>query len=211
VHRPKTLSAPALLAIALLVCPPGLGAASPPSPGEELAEGIRLHNEALSAPTASGIREGKALLGKLSGKSPVAKAYLGSLLSVEASLEAREKNGIRALALLEESARLIDEAVAEDPGNLEIRILRVENSYGVSSASPADRWAPMEEDLYWLEERRPSLSRQVLGILDLYNGKYLASVRDIDGALEAWEACLRESPGSPEAAEACSLLALYGD
>ena len=142
---------------------------------------------------------------------PLAKAYYGSALSLRASLEARDKNAVAALAILNESATLIDGALASDPESVELRLLRMENSYGVSVESPVNRWPAMKEDLDWLNARRNGFTPETLGVIDLYAGLYFARSRDIDGALDAWDRCVSESPGSPEADEARLLLAKYGD
>lgn len=202
-----------ILALALLGAFP-LGAESAAGPGslpDNALEGIRLHNAAVKAPAMDVINRSKDLLKPFLADYPLAKAYYGSVLSLEASAEAAKKNGIKALALLEESARLIDEAVASDSGNVHLRILRMENSFGVSTGSPLDRWTVMKEDLDWLVLRYGSCPPSVRGGIDLYRGHYLVRTRDIEGALAAWESCLRDSPDSPEAAEAETLLALYGD
>ena len=177
---------------------------------EKLKEGIRLHNEARLDPAVN-IEKSRKILGDLMDKSPVAKAYYGSLITIEAGLYAEKKNGIRALSLLDEGTHLIDEAVRMAPDDPDLHLLRMINSYGVSRSSPLNRYQVMKKDIDWLDERQLSPDPVRQGVIELYRGLYLARSRRIDEALEAFEACVTISPGSSEAAEAERQLMLYAE
>lgn len=203
-------AASAWLAVLVLALPLRAADRDPALPAD-LSEGIDLHNAALAKPDLETIQKAKSLLEPLAERIPLAKAYYGSAISLEAGAEAKGGNALKALALLDDSSRLIDQALASDSENPELRFLRMENCYGVSSDSPVNRWPVMKEDLDWLDRRRAAFASAERAVIDLYAGLYLARSRDIEGALDAWDSCVREAPQSPEAAEARALLAKYGD
>ena len=172
-------------------------------------EGVRLHDEARGASDAGKIERAKALLEPLIESDPLALGYYGSAISLEAAVAAEGKNGLKALGLLKKSGKLIDEAVRRDPENVDLRFLRMINSYGVSSDPPVKRWKEMKTDIDWLKARRSEFSAEWQGSLYLYEGHYLARSRDIDGAVSCYSECVRASPGSAEAREAEMLLSRY--
>lgn len=176
----------------------------------KLKEGIALHDAAHLEP-AKNIERGKEILGSLMESSPVAKAYYGSLVTIEAGEYAKKKDGIKALSLLGKGTDLIDEAVSEDPENPDIRFLRMINSYEVSEGSPVNRYKAMKKDVDWLDERKRTFDANWQGTIELYKGLYLAKARKIDDALAAFDACIAVSPGSPEAALAGKQIDRYAE
>ncbi len=199
---------------AMLLAGTGLSFASGPdtasSVDPKITEGIRYHNLARTEPEGN-IEKGKEILGPLQKKFSLAKAYYGSLITLEAGVYAKNKNGLKALALLSEGTGLIDEAVKADPDFAEIHFLRMENSYEVSEASPLNRYKIMKKDIDWLTEREAGFEPVNRGILYLYTGYYNLKARKMDAALAAFDACIAVSPGSPEAAAAEKQKARYAE
>jgi tetratricopeptide (TPR) repeat protein len=187
-------------------------AQNPPS----LAEGIAFHNRALAihqggtGDLGAAIRQGKTLLEPLSASSPLAKAYLGSLITLEAS-QSSKTNPIKALAQLGEGTGLIDEALAAEGDSAALHTLRLANSCSVSESSPLKRWKAAAEDIDWFHSHRPALDRNTQADVFLYEGVYYLKAGDIDRALESFESCAELAPGSPSAGKARDYLARYGE
>ena len=179
------------------------------APDPRLAEGIALHNAAMKDP--SKIEKGKELLEPLIETSTVAKGYYGSLVTLEAGVYADKKNVIKAMSLLNKGSALIDAAVDSDPDNEDLRFLRMENAYEVSESSPLNRYKIMKKDLDWLDSRKASYDKEWQGVIELYKGLYLVKSKKIDEALDAFDACIAVSPGSPEAARAKTEIARYAE
>ena len=198
----------ALLLLPALSLP--MGAAEPGQAIEDIQRGIACHERAVTVPE-NNIEEGKAVLYPYIDGYPLAKGYYGSLLTLESAGHARRNSMLRATSLLDEGIALIDEAVRAAPDLAELRILRMINSYELSSHSPFDRYGIMKTDLDWLEARRNQLTPEPRGILELYKGLYCLKNRRIAAALDAFEACIRVSPGSQEAREAERQLQRYGE
>ena len=187
-----------------------LGAAESGQALEDIRRGIACHERAVTVPE-NNIEQGKAVLYPYIDEYPLAKGYYGSLLTLESAGHARRNSMLRATSLLDEGIALIDEAVRAAPDLVELRILRMINSYELSSHSPFDRYGIMKTDLDWLEARRNQLTPEPRGILELYKGLYCLKNRRIAAALDAFEACIRVSPGSQEAREAERQLQRYGE
>ena len=176
---------------------------------EKLREGIRLHDAARIDP--ANIEKGKAVLESIQKESPVALAYYGSIITLEASQYAKNKNGIKALELLVKGTDLIDKAVASTPTLPDLRFLRMENSYEVSIGSPVNRFKIMKIDIDWLESRMKNYEPSLQGTIELYKGLYLVKSRKLDEGLSAFDACIAISPGSPEAIEAKKQIDRYAE
>jgi hypothetical protein len=169
----------------------------------QLAEGIRLHNAAeKDADPAANVAKGKEILSQIKDRSPIAKAYYGSILTIEANVWYQKKNLIKSLSVLDEGLSTIDAAVKAAPDVPDLRFLRMINSYEVTQGSPKNRYKIMKVDIDWLVAREKSFSPENQGSIELYKGLYLAKSHKVDEALDAFNACVAISPGSPEAAEA---------
>jgi tetratricopeptide (TPR) repeat protein len=179
------------------------------TPDPRLAEGIALHDAAMK--DSSKIEKGKEVLEPLIETSSVAKGYYGSLVTLEAGVYADKKNVIKAMSLLNKGSALIDAAVDSDPDNEDLRFLRMENAYEVSESSPLNRYKVMKKDLDWLDSRKASYDKAWQGVIELYKGMYLVKSKKIDEALDAFDACIAVSPGSPEAARAESEIDRYSE
>jgi tetratricopeptide (TPR) repeat protein len=207
---------PVALAAALLVsCVPAFLSAAPSSPATpaagdaRLQEGIRLHDAARADKT--NLAKAKETLAALKDSSPLALAYYGSAVTLEASVANDRKDVLKALSLLNQGSGYIDAAVKKDPENFDIHFLRMENSYEVSVSSPVNRFKEMKADIDWLTARESSLDAQWRGTLELYRGLYLAKAHKLDEALAAFDKCIAVSPGSPEAKEAQKQLDHYAE
>ncbi len=181
---------------------------SPPTGNPILDEGIRLHDAARNDPGGN-LEQGKKILGSLKDSSNLARAYYGSIITIEAGTYADRKNAIKATSLLSEGTSLIDDAVQKEPDNAYIRFLRMINSYEVSINSPLNRFKTMKEDIDWFSSRKATFSAAEQGIIELYRGLYCVKARKLEEALDAFNACIAISPGSPEAKMAKEQIAKY--
>ncbi|HHU36871.1 MAG TPA: hypothetical protein GXZ47_06540 [Treponema sp.] len=173
-------------------------------------EGIRYHTLAEKNPQGN-IEKGKEVLFPIIEKNALAKGYYGSLITLEASMYETENNVFKAALYLEKGTALLDEAVVDSPNNIDLRFLRMINSYELSNQSPMNRYKIMKIDIDWLEGQRDILEPGNAGLLDLYTGLYLVKARKLRPAIVAFESCIEVSPGSPEAAEAQIQLDRYGE
>lgn len=180
------------------------------TPAEDLREGIKYHDLARTAPEGN-IEKAKALLGPLQKDSAIAKAYYGSILTLEAGELARQKKGIKALTLIKEGTGLIDEAVAAAPDVIDLRFLRLINGYGLSEGSPVKRYKIMKIDIDWFNGRIAQFTKEQQGVIRLYTGLYYLKANQLDEAQAAFETCVMVSPDSAEAAEAKKQMARYAE
>ncbi|MDR1948044.1 MAG: hypothetical protein LBQ38_01500 [Spirochaetaceae bacterium] len=156
-----------------------------------LEEGIALHNRAYG--DRRYIAEAQRELKKLADTYPLAKAYYGSALSMEAQ-EVSKKNIFKALALLNDGIKIMDEAVREDPDNKDIRLLRLLNSSMVDENSPISRRRVIGEDVAWFNSVRPVMGNASQALICLYEGRYWLKERNRANALAALNRCITLSP-----------------
>lgn len=176
----------------------------------DISEGIRYHNLAETS-LVENIEKGKQLLYPLIDTYSLAKGYYGSLLTLEAGVFEKNKNVIQAMNYLEKGTALLDEAVIDDPHVVDVRFLRMINSYELSNQSPMNRYKVMKVDIDWLDARREQFTPNEIGLLDLYKGLYLIKARKLGAAIAAFESCVAVSPGSAEAEEAKKQLRRYAE
>ncbi|MDR2601444.1 MAG: hypothetical protein LBC53_03195 [Spirochaetaceae bacterium] len=179
-------------------------------PASDIEAGIECHDLAQTAPEGN-IDRGKALLAPLINEYPLAKGYYGSLLTMEGGYYEKRNNVIRAMALLDEGTRMIDSAVMEAPDLLDLRMLRMINSYEISVQSPVNRYGVMKTDIDWLDSHRNQMNEVLTGMTELYKGLYYLKARRLNEAIAAFEACIRASPNSAEAVEAEKQLRRYNE
>lgn len=175
-----------------------------------IQEGIRFHNLAETNPSEN-IEQGKKILFPLIEKNSLAKGYYGSLITLEAGMYEAEKNVLKAVQYLEKGTVMLDEAVDSSPDIIDLRFLRMINSYELSNKSPMNRYKIMKTDIDFLELARANLNSSLAGLLDLYSGLYLLKARKLGPAIDAFECCIEVSPGSPEAEEAQKQLDRYAE
>lgn len=175
---------------------------------EKLAEGIKYHDLSRENPEGN-IEPGKEILSSLQKTMPIAKAYYGSIITIEAGVYAAKNNPIKALSLLSQGTKLIDAAIKEDPENMHLRFLRMINSYGVSEGSPLNRYKVMKTDIDWIEAKIASLDAESVASLKLHAGLYYAKMGKRELALDAFNACILASPDSKNAEQARKQKARY--
>lgn len=180
------------------------------SRSEALNRGIAFHDAAMLQPIPN-IENGKKELFPLIGANPLAKAYYGSLITLEAGEVYKAGDEIKSASLLVEGTRHIDEAIVSAPDNEDLRFIRLVGSYEISASSPMNRYKEMKADLDWFDARQGSLSRDGQATVELYRGYYLIKAKRLDAALDAFDACVGLSPKSEVAAMARKQLALYGE
>ena len=141
----------------------------------------------------------------------LAAAYHGSAVTLKA-LEAKQAGKLMdALGFIDAGVEEIDAALASEPGNLELRILRLENSMSLIETSPVDRKPQVREDLAALRAAWASLGPEQKAISDLDEGRLLVSDKRLSDALKRWRAVQKDAPDSEPAARARKLIARYGD
>ena len=181
-----------------------------PDLASRLREGISYHDAARLDPEGN-IKKGEEILSSIQAESPIAKAYYGSLITLEASGYAEKKDVLKALALLSDGTKLIDAAIKRAPDVPDIRFLRMENSYEVSQSSPLNRYKAMKQDIDWLDAHKTQFEAKERGVLELYKGFYYARAKKMDDAMSAFDECIRISPESMEAAEAQKQIDRYAE
>jgi tetratricopeptide (TPR) repeat protein len=158
-----------------------------------LEEGIALHNKAYRDRRYVAVAQRE--LKKLADTYPLAKAYYGSAVSMEAQ-DLSKKNIFKALALLNDGIKILDEAVREDPDNKNIRLLRLLNSSMVDENSPISRRKVIGEDVVWFNSVRPAMSDTSQALICLYEGKYWLREKNKANARAAFNRCISLSPNS---------------
>ncbi len=177
---------------------------------DALDRGIAFHDAARLRPIPN-IENGKKELFPLIGADPLAKAYYGSLVTLEAGEAYKAGDEIKSASLLVEGTRHIDEAIVSAPDNEDLRFIRLVGSYEISASSPMNRYKEMKADLDWFDARQGTLSKEGQATVELYRGFYLIKAKRIDAAMDAFDACVALSPKSEMAATALKQLALYGE
>lgn len=202
----------AILKAALLAAMAVLGAAAWAQGSEtRLERGIQAHNQALSG-DSSAIELALSLLGPDGWERPaMALGYHGSALTLKAQAAMKDGKALAALSLIDSGAKEMDAAVKSDPGNIELRVLRLENSIALIESSPVDRKPAARDDIAALEAAASSLSPEVAAIVDLDKGRLALKEKRVGEAMAAWRSAVRRAPGSEAASRARVLLARYGD
>jgi len=178
---------------------------------DRLAQGIEAHNAGLAGDSAK-IDEALKLLGPEGwDRPPLALAYHGSAVTLEASLAKKAGKLIKALTLIGEGTKEIDSAATLDPGNIALRLLRIENSVALVEASPVNRKPQASGDIACLRTRWPELKPEEKAVVDLDSGRLALADRRLGEAMASWRASIRDAPDSDAAARARKLLARYGD
>jgi tetratricopeptide (TPR) repeat protein len=203
---------------ALLICclMSGLGSLYGGPTEDALAAGIAQHDRVLayldkgSRIPPEEIRRGRELLEPLASSSPTAKAYLGSLITLEAS-ETSRSNPVKSLAQLSEGLGLVDEALAEKPEDMTIRMLRIINSTKVGETSPVKQWNKVAEDIRWFHGIWSRLDPSFKADVSLYEGIYNIKTGEIETALDAFDRCIELAPNTPSAKTAAQYLSRYGE
>lgn len=179
--------------------------------GDRLAKGIEAHNDSLAGDAAR-LGDALRLLGPEAwDRPPLALAYHGSAITLEASFAKKAGNLIKALTLIDEGTKEIDSAAAIDPGNIGIRLLRIENSSAIVENSPVDRRPQATEDIAYLRTRWAELKPEERAVVELDSGRLSLADSSLGEAVASWRKAIREAPGSDGASRAKKLIARYGD
>ena len=174
---------------------------------DSIERGIALHDRALAEGEATALKS-RETLEPFIGTNMVARAYYGSVITIQASFYADE-NPIQSLTLLEEGAQYMDSAVANDPDNGELRLIRLSNGIEVSWSSPLKRYAVIADDVRWFEKHPlPSSPEESAAIL-LNCGLYHLDAGDIDAALDALETCVDSGAETAAVQNARDILRRY--
>jgi hypothetical protein len=197
----------ALIAMVLLVASSLVAAQA----GDRLAQGIKAHDDALAGDEAS-VGEALRLLGPEGWeRPPLALAYHGSAFTLEASLQKKAGKLMKALTRIDDGTKEMDSALALEPGNIRIRLLRMENSIALVEESPVDRRPQLVEDIASLRNRWEELKPEEKALVELDSGRLALADRRLGEANAFWRKAVREAPGSKADARAKKLLARYGD
>lgn len=176
---------------------------------EDLAKGIELHGKVGTGKEKT-IEECKKVLEPYLEKNMTAKAYYGSVVTMEAGFVA-QKNPMKALEYLEEGSKLIDEAVKKEPENLELRILRLGNGIEVSASSPYKRYFVIQNDVKFFENEKNlnQLDDETKAYVYLNMGLFKIEEGDLDTALDYLDMAVECAPGSNNAKKAEKVLRRY--
>lgn len=130
-------------------------------------------------------------------RNPVGRAYRGSLITLQASVQEQKGNLFGAAALLQKGFTEMDSAVREAPDVFLIRFLRGINSIEVSQGSPFDRYDKAEEDLQWLLAHLPeNLLPGDAAAVYWMKGEIAYRNDRLEEALSAWEEAYETAPES---------------
>lgn len=175
-----------------------------------LIKGKKLHNEVGKGGNEKIIEECKKILFPYIETDMTARAYYGSAVTMEAGFIAN-KNPMKALELLEQGSKFIDEAVEKDPENFEIKILRLSNGISVSSASPYKRYFVIQKDVKFFENEKniSKLDDETKALVYLNLGLFKIEEGDLDTALDYLETAVEVAPASESGKTAEKVLARY--
>lgn len=177
------------------------------NPESDLYLGIIYHNIAITD-TEQYVEKAEFHLGKYLKlkESSIALGYLGSVITIKASVSEAAGNFLQALTLLEEGSKMIDQAVEDSPDIINLRILRITNGYDVTRASPVERTDVLLIDLDFLKTQYDSLDQEIKCFYHLYLGRiFLDDNRIIEGITEL-ERAVRCAPASEYGKNAYNLL-----
>lgn len=176
---------------------------------ENLKKGIVLHDEAGKG-NEKALVECKNILEPYINENMIARAYYGSVVTIEAGFVA-EANPFKALELLESGSKYIDEAVAGEPDNVVLRVLRLANGISVSATSPYKRYFVIQKDVNFFEnEKRMSvLDNETKAYVYLNMGLFKIEEGDLDAALDYLDMAVEIAPDSTAGKEAAKTLNRY--
>ena len=174
---------------------------------EEILQGIALHDRAFAEGEATALKC-RETLEPFIEKNMVARAYYGSVVTIQASFHA-EGDPITSLKLLEEGALYMDGAVTREPDNGDLRLIRLSNGIEVSRSSPLKRYAVIADDVHWFENH-PLPSSPEYSAAILFNcGLYHLDAGDIETALDALETCVESGAETAAVQNARDILRRY--
>lgn len=137
---------------------------------------------------------------------PLAAGYYGSALTLKAGEQANSGDLMGAMNNLQKGLAEIDKAVKTAPSDMDLRLLRLENSIGVSLGSPLDRTPQIKEDLGTLSKNIKTLSPDQRSLYHLCAALEAKRKMKPTDALVHLENAIKAAPKSPYAARAKKLL-----
>lgn len=154
-----------------------------------IAEIVRLHDAAIGGDRAQVLDAEERIRDFLSGHpgDHLAKAYLGSLLTIKAS---KAFPGPSKLGFLKEGLRTLDAVVAEVPDDVAVRFVRAMNNYNLPGF--LRRRDNAREDFKVLlgqigeAGQRSRVSDRIVQAICYYAGMALRAERERDEAIDAW-------------------------
>jgi tetratricopeptide (TPR) repeat protein len=129
-------------------------------------------------------------------KYPLASGYYGSTLTIQAGAYYEKGDMMGAMSKLTEGIEIMDKAVEQDPGNIDLRMLRILNSYALSGASPINRFDIIKKDLSFLKQKYQSLSPPLKSFYNLYSGLVVLRDNNTDQAAAYFEKAIKCAPQS---------------
>lgn len=124
-------------------------------------------------------------------KNPLASGYYGSSVTIQAGAYYEKGDMMGAMSKLQEGIEIIDKAVEQGPDNIDLRVLRILNSYGISSASPINRFDIIKKDLAFLKQKYETLSSQFKSFYNLYSGIAALKDNNTDQAVAYFEQAIK--------------------
>lgn len=144
-------------------------------------------------------------------KNPLAQAYYGSAITLEANVAYKKGDVATASAKLDQGSKIIDLAVQSSPNDIGIRMLRINNAISISEASPFNRYDVIRTDLAFMKTKLGSLPTDVKACYYYMSGKVAVKDKKIDDAIVFFEAAVKSAPTSVYAAQARKQLALFAE
>jgi tetratricopeptide (TPR) repeat protein len=129
-------------------------------------------------------------------KNPLASGYYGSTLTIQAGAYYEKGDMMGAMSKLTEGIEKMDKAVEQDPDNIDLRMLRILNSYALSGASPINRFNIIKKDLAFLKQKYQSLSSLLKSFYNLYSGLMALKDNNTDQAVAYFEQAIKCAPRS---------------
>jgi len=168
-----------------------------------LTRGILIHNMCAAGKTGR-IEEGKQILENI--KSPLSQGYYGSIVTLEGGIASKNGNLLKATQKVQKGFDLIDAAVKNDPENITLRVLRLENSLGVVRGSPFKRDDVLTTDSTFLVGKAAIQPAEVQAHIYYLAGDAAFEIGNLNDAFVYLENAIRSDPKSVYARKADDLL-----
>jgi hypothetical protein len=183
--------------------------ASLPDPGSDegqLAAGICYHNLARANPEAW-LKPARQILEKSARTSAIGQAYLGSVQTIAGGAAIKQGDVAAATAGVEQGLKNIDDALAKEPGNVTIRILRLSNGLEVAKASPWQRYDLLRQDADFLIAKLKGFTPDLQSQVWCLAGDLALATKKLDAALDNYDRAARAAPASAFGKKARAALA----
>lgn len=181
------------------------------SSNNDIQKGIEYHNKARSEGMEYA-EKACQLLEPYSKTDALACAYYGSSMNILAGFVANTKP-MKALDYLQTGGDFLDKAVALEPDNYFIRLIRLENGVEVSRTSPVKRYSKIIDDEEWFVEKDniQSLPDGIKSEVYLYCAHLKLDEGDLDYALELYEKSAAVDPAGKCGITASKMLEKYSE